>query len=104
MTIEPENYLDIENNPTWHGIKEMYVTLDDMVQYCRLVRKGHDRSLPLELREQAIKEASDHIRIAMFCSAPGVGKTYLGRKIFKKSGLRVPKDETNPANVRSLAY
>lgn len=39
MTIDPENYLDTANNPTWQGIMEMQTTLDGKVAFVWRLRK-----------------------------------------------------------------
>jgi hypothetical protein len=102
--MQPENYLDIENNPTWRGMQEMTEVIEDLVNYCLCIRKANDLTAPPEVRSLHFVTASQHTRLAMFCSAPGLGKTFLGRKILRKAGLRLPPHELVPTNVVALTY
>jgi hypothetical protein len=102
--MEPENYLDVENNPTWIGMRDMATTLNDMVKYCLAMRKANDLTLPREVRQLHLAEASHHTRLAMFCSKTGLGKTFLGRRLFRKAGLKLPAHELAPANLVNLTY
>ena len=102
--IEPQNYLDIENNPTFLGMREMREVLEDMARYCLAIRKANDLTLPREVRRLHLAEAKQHTRLAMFCSRTGLGKTFLGRRILRKAGLKLPPHELVPTNVASLTY
>jgi hypothetical protein len=100
MMIEPESYLDIENNPTFLGMREMREVLKDMARYCLAIRKANDLTLPREVRQLHLAEAKQHTRLAMFCSRTGLGR----RRILRKAGLKLPPNELVPANVPALTY
>jgi hypothetical protein len=100
MMIEPENYLDIENNPTFLGMREMREVLEDMARYCLAIRKANDLTLPREVGQLHLAEAKQHTRLAMFCSRTGLGR----RRILRKAGLKLPSNELVPANVPALTY
>lgn len=102
--IEPQNYLDIENNPTFLGMREMREVLEDMARYCLAICKANDLTLPREVRQLHLAEAKQHTRLAMFCSRTGLGRTFLGRRILRKAGLKLPPHELVPTNVASLTY
>jgi hypothetical protein len=90
--MTPERWEDIENNPTWLDCKMMERTLEDMVRYCRCIERND------------FVTARQHTRLAMFCSAPGLGKTYTGRAVLRRGGVRLRPYDYNPSNKSALTY
>jgi hypothetical protein len=88
--MTPERWEDIDHNPTWLGCKMMERTLEDMCSYCRCIERGD------------YKGALLHTRLAMFCSAPGLGKTYTGRSTLRRGGVRLRSYDYDPSTRASL--
>lgn len=75
--MEPRDWKDIENNPTYRDIQRMYRRIDDVI--------------------------ARRARLGMFCSDPGVGKTYACAAFIRRSGIRLKIPQHNPANPSALA-
>jgi hypothetical protein len=72
--VEPKDWTDIENNPTWRDVKRMERRLDAVLR--------------------------GHLRMAMFCSKPGIGKTEMVERAIRKAGFEVAPQ--NPISAIAL--
>src|SRR5947209_6292143 len=91
--MDPDDWQDVEHNPTYQDMMEMKRRAEEVCHYANAIAAGD------------LEAARGYRRLAMFCSDPGLGKTYLLFQTPRRMHVAFdPRSGMSPGNKVDLCY